>query len=57
MFSSKAGGGGGRDLSTQIIGMFHSGFKNKHVFGEKQALTSFFFFFLIEFGAFKSTYF
>lgn len=45
MFSSKAGGGGGRDLSTQIIGMFHSGFKNKHVFGEKQALTSFFFFF------------
>ena len=38
MFSSKAGGGGDWNLSTQIIGMFHSGFKNKHVFSEKQAL-------------------
>lgn len=55
MLSSKAGGGGGWNFSTQIIGMFHSGFKNKPVFGEKQALT--FFFFLIESGAFKSNYF
>ena len=45
MLSSKAGGGGGWNFSTQIIGMFHSGFKNKPVFGEKQALTFFFFFF------------